>query len=150
MDGFDLGDNDDEKEHTAISNFRKKHKSARTRWIAPKDFPSPSVLQAYTKPVVDSSNEQFSWELPNIDNIRMLCLRRIGWDAVETDQTVLPVIERMKNGTRQTRIDGYFMRTEDNIKFAEIKSKRLREVWNLDGNKDKDTTEENNDAEKVE
>ena len=35
----------------------------------------------------------------------------------------------MESGLRQTRIESYFMRYEDNIKFAEIRSRRLRDVF---------------------
>jgi hypothetical protein len=60
----------------------------------------------------------------------------MGWEKSETDRAIVPVIDEMKKGIRQTRLDGFFMRSEDNIKFADIKSKRLRQVWNLKKNKD--------------
>ena len=40
--------------------FHAKHKTARTRWIAD-NFPSDAVLHAYLNPVVDKSEERFSW-----------------------------------------------------------------------------------------
>jgi len=111
--------------------FHEKHRSARSRWTAPKDFPAPSVMQAYMKPVVDTSTEIFSWEKPNLNHIQTFCSKKIGWDAAETERVVAPVIKQMTSGPRQTRLDGYLMRYEDNIKFAKIRSKRLREVLNL-------------------
>ena len=49
----------------------------------------------------------------------------------QTDSAVLPVIKQMESGQRQTRLDGFFMRKEDDIKFANVRSKRLREALNL-------------------
>ena len=129
LDGFDLDDGDDD-ENPNIVEFRRKHKSARTRWICPKDFPSPAVLRAYSNPVVDSSKESFSWtEIPDLDALRLFCLQKMGWESAETDRAIVPVINEMKKGVRQTRLDSYFMRSEDNIKFADIRSKRLQQVW---------------------
>ena len=63
--------------------------------------------------------------------LQVFCLKKMGWDESETNRTIVPVINEMKKGMRQTRLDGYFMRVEDNIKFADIKSKRLKEAWNV-------------------
>ena len=146
LDGFDgLKEKVEDKNNSALNEFCRKHKTARERWVAPKDFPSANVLQAYSKPVVDSSDENFSWDVPHIENIRSFCSRKMGWESEETDRAVMPVIEVMKQGVRQTRLDGYFMRAEDNIKFAEVRSKRLREVWKHDKIKtaDKPTNDDN-------
>ena len=35
----------------------------------------------------------------------------------------------MESSSRQTRIESYFMRYEDDIKFAKIHSKRLKNVF---------------------
>lgn len=134
LDGFDLGPQEDEDSN--LAEFKKKHKCARSRWVVPKDFPAANVLQAYSKPVVDSSREKFSWGEPDVDTLRTFCLKKMGWEASETDRAILPVLNEMKNRSRQTRLDGYFMRLEDNIKFADVKSKRLKEAWNLKAEKD--------------
>ena len=113
----------------AEKEFHNKHRSARNRWIAPKDFPSPSVLTAYQKPVVDKSDARFSWGLPDIEALRIFCARKIGWPVEETDRVILPVIKALESaGARQTRLESYFMRYEDDIKFADVKSKRLQSV----------------------
>ena len=127
MDGYDFGEND--MYNGQILEFQKKHRSARSRWILPPDFPAANVLQAYSRPVVDSSNESFSWEKPDIEKLRSFLSRKVGWDSNETDKAVLPVLSRT---SRQTRLDGYFMRIEDEIKFADVKSKRLRQIWKMD------------------
>ena len=126
MDGYDFEQNVyADNEH--VLEFQKKHRSARSRWILPPDFPAANILQAYSRPVVDSSNEKFSWDKPDIEQLRDFLSRKVGWNSNETDRAVLPVLSR----TRQTRLDGYFMRIEDEIKFADVKSKRLREVWKM-------------------
>ena len=87
LDGFDLDDALGEESHSLESNtidskvltFQKKHRSARSRWVAPKDFPANNVIQAYLKPVVDTSNEKFSWGIPDLTNIRSFCSQRLGW-----------------------------------------------------------------------
>ena len=142
LDGFDLLD-DENEQNSHVLEFRRKHKTARSRWVVPKDFPSPNVLQAYSKPVVDSSKENFSWGMPDIDSMRNFCFNKMGWETSETDRAIVPVMNEMRNGLRQTRLDGYFMRSEDNIKFADVRSKRLREVWNLNNtNENKESQEE--------
>ena len=132
LDGFDptdiieiqKGKTEMGKEHV----FHRKHYTARTRWIAPTHFPDPKVLNAYLNPVVDISNERFSWGVPDLERLVVFCNRHMGWSPDETSKMVSPVVERVENGSmRQTRIDS-FMRYEDGIKFADVRSKRLREV----------------------
>ena len=130
LDGFEFQD-DDIDTNANLQEFRRKHKTARSRWVVPKDFPAQNVLHAYSKPVVDSSQANFSWGIPDIEALRVFCLKKMGWEVSETDRAIIPVLNEMNKGTRQTRVDSYFMRLEDNIKFADIKSKRLKEVWNM-------------------
>lgn len=135
LDGFnpseEIGDIDNTAASTNQNIFHKKHKSARSRWLAPKDFPAENVFHAYSKPVVDTSSEEFSWNIPDLENMKDFCFSKMGWEAAETERTLIPVIKEMRNSSKQTRLDGYFMRVEDNIKFADVRSKRLREVWNM-------------------
>ncbi len=140
LDGFDplnvehqkASEGDERDDETSFWNkeqiFHRKHQSARTRWIPPKTFPDIKVLTAYLNPVVDNSREQFSWGVPDLDGLVDFCKKQIGWTPDETKRLVCPVIEQLEgNSMRQTRIDS-FMRYEDGIKFASIRSKRLREV----------------------
>lgn len=136
LDGFDPSDALEEDAAVSFSHFatpevkyfHKKHRSARTRWIAPADFPSPNVLTAYTKPVVDRSRTPLSWGIPDLENLRSFCRSKMGWEIAETDKAILPVIEQMKSGLRQTRLDSFFMTYKDDIKFAQVRSERLRTV----------------------
>ena len=77
LDGFEPTDNVATRT-PAEKEFHNKHRSARNRWIAPKDFPSPSVLTAYQKPVVDKSDARFSWGLPDIEALRIFCARKLA------------------------------------------------------------------------
>jgi len=107
--------------------FDEKHKSARNRWTTPEGFPSDLVIHAYKSPVVNKSTERFSWGTPDVENLIKFCGRYIGWTAEETNKWLAPVVEKINTGYRQTRIDSY-MRYEDSITFADVRSKRLRGV----------------------
>jgi DNA excision repair protein ERCC-5 len=66
LDGFDPGyvlalKNAEDCVSSKEQLFHSKHRTARTRWIAPENFPSDSVMKAYTDPVVDKSKDRFSW-----------------------------------------------------------------------------------------
>ena len=90
-------------------------------------------------PVVDNSNEKFSWGIPDIDRLILFCNKHVGWSADETRQLLKPVVDKIETGRSmyQTRIDS-FMRYEDGIKFANVLSRRLRAVLNdVKGDSDK-------------
>jgi DNA excision repair protein ERCC-5 len=130
LDGNDFLLQSENLPSTMVEAFHNKHKSARLRWVVPKDFPSNKVFQAYSQPVVDTSKQKFTFGLPDDERIRLFCRHKIGWDTAETDRALIPVLEKIKNRSRQTRLDGYFMRYEDNHSIShQIKSKRLREVF---------------------
>jgi DNA excision repair protein ERCC-5 len=66
LDGFDpaaaLGVKSTEHSKRTKENlFHSKHRTARTRWVAPENFPADNVMKAYFDPVVDKSSERFSW-----------------------------------------------------------------------------------------
>eukprot|EP00526_Cylindrotheca_closterium_P003118 CAMPEP_0113639228 /NCGR_PEP_ID=MMETSP0017_2-20120614/20573_1 /TAXON_ID=2856 /ORGANISM="Cylindrotheca closterium" /LENGTH=1563 /DNA_ID=CAMNT_0000550419 /DNA_START=18 /DNA_END=4706 /DNA_ORIENTATION=- /assembly_acc=CAM_ASM_000147 len=137
LDGFDAKDalkkkkkkEEKKEELTKEEEFNRKHRTARTRWEAPKHFPDPRVLSAYLNPVVDKSDSSFSWGVPDLDGLVSFCTRNIGWTPAETKALLKPVLKRIaeSGSMRQTRLDT-FMRYEDGIKFADVRSKRLREV----------------------
>jgi 5'-3' exonuclease len=107
--------------------FHIKHRTARNRWTPPENFPAEDVISAYVNPVVDKSTARFSWGVPDMENIVAFCSKHAGWPAEETKRVLEPVIERVESKSTQTRIDS-FMRYEDSIKFANVRSKRLRDV----------------------
>lgn len=69
---------------------------------------------------------------PDLENLVVFCNRHIGWSPDETKRLLEPVLQQ-EGGMRQTRIDS-FMRYEDKIKFADVRSKRLREVLGIKEN----------------
>ena len=91
-----------------------------------------NYYSAYTRPVVDTNPEKFSWGQCDVEGLVEFCSRHIGWPEEETRRILEPVVQRNENGERyrQTRLDS-FMRYEDGIKFADVKSKRLRTTLGL-------------------
>jgi hypothetical protein len=51
----------------------------------------------------------------------------MGWTKEEIDKIVLPIMKN-KGSMRQTRLDSFLMRYNDDIKFAKVRSARLRSV----------------------
>ena len=133
LDGFDPLDvsassTSDMEGSTGLQKFHAGHKSARLRWICPANFPAENVLNAYLNPVVDNSSQRFSWGVPDADELVKFCTRNMGWEASETRRILDPIVKRAEGGMRQTRLDS-FMRYSDNIQFADVRSKRLRSVF---------------------
>jgi hypothetical protein len=69
---------------------------------------------------------------PDFENIITFCSKHIGWAPEDTKRLLEPVVQTRndKKGMIQTRIDSY-MRYEDGIKFADVRSKRLRYVLGI-------------------
>jgi len=145
-----LADDDDASHREYL--FHKKHKSARTRWVAPADFPSLGILNAYLKPVVDKSQAKFTWATPDLQGLQSYCAETIGWEMAETERVVNPVVKVLESGSKQTRIESYFMKYDDGIKFARVRSKRLKAVLTdiqrgddenaIEGNEENEFTEQ--------
>lgn len=134
LDGFDPDDARKKKTGSdeilsAEQKFSVKHKSARTQWTVPANFPADNIMNAYLKPVVDSSSDRFSWGTPDLEKLLVFCQRNMGWEQDDTKKLLEPVLQRLEGSSRQTRLESFFMKYEDSIKFAKVKSKRLREVF---------------------
>jgi DNA excision repair protein ERCC-5 len=100
------------KEADAGSTFRRKfRKSQGTKLFLPPAFPSPAVVDAYLKPEVDKSPEQFQWGVPDVEGLRQFLMSTIGWSPERTDEVLVPVIKDMNRrdieGT-QANITRYF------------------------------------------
>jgi 5'-3' exonuclease len=113
-----------------LKRFHEKHRAARTRWTTPDGFPAENVMQAYFNPVVDRSEGRFTWARPDAEKLIHFCQRYVGWSPNETKQYLDPVMTKLESGLRQTRLDSY-MKYEDRIQFADVRSKRLRQVLGL-------------------
>jgi DNA excision repair protein ERCC-5 len=119
----------DENIQQISTDFHLKHRSARSRWTVPENFPADQVMTAYQSPVVDNSRNRFSWGVPDVENLCLFAQQNIGWTAEETKGYLRPVVKKLGETSRQTRIDSYFMKYEDDITFAKVRSKRLRDVF---------------------
>ncbi|KAG7357877.1 flap endonuclease-1 [Nitzschia inconspicua] len=136
---------------TSEHEFHQKHRTARTRWIAPTNFPDDRVFNAYWNPVVDNSRDKFSWGVPNVQGLTVFCQQHLGWPPEETQTLIAPILERLQstNGTmRQTRLDSFLMKYEDDLKFATIRSKRLQTVLKKNAKKKKPPLAEGEEEEK--
>jgi len=129
LDGMDMLDEKSEYAEQVV-RFHEKHRSARNHWTYPDGFPSDNVLHAYLNPVVDESRGSFSWGTPDVEKLISFCNRTMGWRSDDTKRYLDPVIQKSQGRYRQTRIDS-FMKYGDNIKFADVRSKRLRDVLGL-------------------
>ncbi|UIZ27395.1 hypothetical protein KXD40_005553 [Peronospora effusa] len=117
---------------TARERFQRSHATARRKWELGDEFPSQQVVQAYMAPQVDRSDARFSWSAPDLDALRNYCVNAFGWDQQKSDGVLQPLEEKTKaataSGSRriQTRLDRFFTSYDDQVHYAQIKSKRLR------------------------
>ncbi|ETV80048.1 hypothetical protein, variant 2 [Aphanomyces astaci] len=114
-----------------LERFKLTHQSIRRNWNVSAIFPNPHVIKAYQYPDTDKSTARFSWSVPDLANLRVFCGQEFGWPIDTVDSKLLPVVRAVSRGFQaQTRIDGYFTSYNDNIKYAKIRSKRLKAVVN--------------------
>ena len=59
---------------------------------------------------MDSSEERFSWAVPNLVGVRDFAMDKFGWDKSQVDKLLKPVIRALqeKGATRQARLEKYF------------------------------------------
>ena len=74
----------------------------------PNAFPQRQVYQAYIEPVIDRSEEKFTWAVPNFVAVRDFATEKFGWSKIKIDEVVKPVIKKM-SGPYQGRIDNFFL-----------------------------------------
>ena len=91
-------DGDDTEE---LRRFKSSHKTARRNWELADGFPSDAVVEAYTRPVVDASDERCEWARPNLHALRSFCREKFGWDEAKADESLLPVMQRTTSRTRR-------------------------------------------------
>jgi len=87
-------------------------------------FPSELVYQAYISPDVDKSSEEFTWAMPNLDQLRKYLNFKMGWTNKKLDDDLLPVIRRINETDIQKTIDSFFA-YETQSTFAK-QSKRMK------------------------
>lgn len=116
---------------TPRERFELTHAKMRRKWELGEEFPNAHVIRAYHDPQVDKSDARFSWALPDLAALRKYCTAAFAWEQSKTDTVLLPLMERIarnsqNGGVVQTRIDSFFTKYEDDVKYARIQSKRLR------------------------
>ena len=109
-----------------IREFARAHRGAKTRWTLSPNFPEEPVARAFMFPTVELSAEEFSWALPDADGLRAYCAEELGWPAARTDETLVPVMQRLQDSSTQKRIDSFFYKYDDNSRFAKFRSDRLK------------------------
>ncbi|KAE9351972.1 hypothetical protein PR003_g4628 [Phytophthora rubi] len=131
-DGDSEEDSEKDDDETARERFQRSHATARRKWELGDEFPSKQVVQAYMAPQVDRSEARFSWSAPDLPALRNYCTNAFGWDQQKSDGVLQPLEEKAKaaatSGSRhiQTRLDRFFTSYDDQVQYAQIKSKRLR------------------------
>lgn len=112
--------------------FKHTHASVRRKWELGETFPNVQVVEAYLHPQVDTSSEKFQWSHPDFTELKNYCSQVFGWEANKIDGLLTPLIKHMeksvsnKETQKQTKIDEFFRTYNDNVKYAKIKSKRLK------------------------
>uniref|UniRef100_A0A182Y0E6 Uncharacterized protein n=1 Tax=Anopheles stephensi TaxID=30069 RepID=A0A182Y0E6_ANOST len=71
-------------------------------------FPSTGVVEAYLRPTVDFSEEEFSWGYPDADRLRDYARQKFGWTQTKTNDILLPVLKRLDERKSQASIKNYF------------------------------------------
>ena len=91
-------------------------------------FPNPAVVEAYTNPQVDHSQDPFSWGVPDLGLLRDYAKDKFGWMQSKADKALLPVMKEVTRRSTQRHITSYL-----NVDFGEprrLKSKRVKRMIN--------------------
>ncbi|MBW0464154.1 hypothetical protein O181_003869 [Austropuccinia psidii MF-1] len=81
-------------EEESSSNFRKKFRKKKDKVWLEDNWPNLAVAEAYRKPTVDSSTQDFAWGLPDLDGIRQFLYDHSNWTWSKTDELIIPLIKR--------------------------------------------------------
>lgn len=119
------------------TNFTRKSLRSKLKNISiSDDFPSRRVVEALLKPVVDDSDEKFSWGQPDAESIRELAKTTFGWTYSKTDDILLPVLKKLNEKKAQQSIKNYFKSTGlTNGDGSIAVSKRVRHAIDVMANK---------------
>lgn len=80
---------------SARAALKKKIKNAE---IIP-GFPSTAVVEAYLHPMVDESDEAFSWAKPNVKLIQNYTKLKFGWPPEKCNELLMPVMKKLLEST---------------------------------------------------
>lgn len=93
-------------------------------------FPSKDIAEAYLHPIVDQSDDKFSWGHPDTETIREFTKRNFGWTKIKTDEILLPVLKKMDEKKSQQSIKNYFQRESVVLTKELVVSKRVKNAIN--------------------
>ncbi|KAL1124476.1 hypothetical protein AAG570_001102 [Ranatra chinensis] len=94
-------------------------------------FPSGEVVRAYLEPTVNEDREPFSWSSPDLCALRQYARNKFGWDQKQTDKTLQPILDRVRQSTTQMTLHGYFDWSMESLPVK--KSKRVISAVNMLG-----------------
>lgn len=119
------------------------------KYEIPNEFPSQTVYDGYMRPVADTSDEEFSWGLPDEGELREYARRNFGWSSQKIDEKLLPVMKKLSEKKTQPTIDSYFFKTAANQNPELFRSKRvnaaLKKISNTDSTTADDTAAASDD-----
>lgn len=84
-----------------IDAFDNSHKSSKSKWSVPDDFPNSEVYNAYFDPLVSKDSAEFSWILPDINQIKQYCRVILQWTESEINSQIDPVIQKLFESSYQ-------------------------------------------------
>ncbi|GJQ86136.1 hypothetical protein Trydic_g4978 [Trypoxylus dichotomus] len=107
-------------------------------------FPSLQVVQAYLQPTVETSDEQFSWQKPDLASLIEFAKHKFGWSQTKSEEILKPVLRRLEDTSTQTKITNYFkMKHKIAGDLPQDKlSKRVKKALTKIGDKDSESPEE--------
>lgn len=105
-------------------------------------FPSVNVLRAYLEPMIDSSEEAFTWGQIDVEAIMQMTKTKFGWTRLKTEEILNPVLKRI-NERKQASIKDYFQTQMQKKVFETQKlSKRVQKAVGRMGGKVNENEEE--------
>lgn len=108
-----------------VEFLRSSAKRIKKFWVPPEGFPNQRVVDAYLKPTVDRSKEDFEWGKPDLDLLRLFCREKFGWENERTERTLQDVLKHWEEQKRQRLMTEYIQASYQQ-RFAKIGSKRLK------------------------
>jgi len=124
-----LGDSEiDADETPQLTVFKEQHKKYRLTWQFPPGFPSAAVWEALTSPVVDRSEEPFSWGVPSEGEIAGTMTRLTGMTDAKARELLRPTLRRYAETEVQRKITEFFGPAFDCGPVGEFVSSRLQKA----------------------
>ena len=115
--------------HLPVSNGNTtvRNKLRRLMGSVPESFPNSVVVDAYLKPSVDNSSENFEWGRPDLDLLRQFAHKTLNWSSQKVDDLVCPVIKKMNSTETQSKLSSFFNYHSTSINTStEFQSNRLK------------------------